>query len=88
MDKPVKRVDLSKLNPEQRQALGQFYQDCQTAASQVGEMQQAAQRIFREWLKTPQWTANEGQKPDEPPAEDLWHVKPEINYVDHIEGVS
>lgn len=88
MTKPVKRVDLSKLNDEQRQAVGQFYQDCQNSAGQMKEMQTAAQHIFKAWLQSPQWTANEGQKPEQPPPQDLWHVKPEINYVDHIEGVS
>lgn len=86
-NKPVKRVDLSKLTPEQREALGSFYRDCQAAAPHVAEMQRTAQHVFQAWLRSPQWQANEGQKPEDAPGQDLWRVKPEINYVDHIEGV-
>lgn len=87
MTKPVKHVDLSKLTPEQREALGSFYRDCKQAAPHMKEMQHAAQIIFAEWLRSPQWQIVEGQRDGEAPIQDLWHVKPEINYVDHIEGV-
>lgn len=85
MAKPVKRVDLSKLSKEQRQAVVQFYKDCQQAAPHVKEMQDAARKVYEAWLQSPQWTAREGQKPDQVPNQ-MWSVKPEINYVDHIEG--
>lgn len=87
MTKPVKRVDLSLLTDEQREAVATFYRDCRQAAPHMKEMQETAQKIFQAWLSSPQWHANEGQKPEQPPTQDLWSVKPEINYVDHIEGV-
>jgi hypothetical protein len=83
--KPVKRVDLSKLSPEQKQAVAKFYKDCQTASPHVKEMQDAAQKVFQAWLQAPEWVANEGPKPEQVPNQ-MWSVKPEINYVDHIEG--
>lgn len=88
MTKPVKRIDLSKLTPEQREALGSFYRDCQQAAPQMAQMQQAAREVYKKWISAPTWEAVEGEKPERPLSQDLWHVKPEINYVDHIEGVS
>lgn len=84
--KPVKRVDVSKLTPEQRQALGQFIRDCKQAAPHMAEMKQAAQTIYEGLLRSKEWDILEGPT-DETPKESLWHVKPEINYVDHIEGV-
>lgn len=88
MAKPIKRVDLSKLTPEQREAVGSFYRDCQEAAPHMKQMQDTAQQIFKAWLASPQWTVKEGEPPEQPPPQDLWSVKPQINYVDHIEGVS
>jgi len=84
----VKRVDLSKLTPEQREALAVFYRDCKRVAPQMREMQETAKRMFAEFLRAPRWEAHEGQKPEQPPKQDVWSVKPEIRYVDHIEGVS
>jgi hypothetical protein len=86
MTKPVKRVDVSKLNPEQLAALGQLIRDCQAVAPQMAEMQEAAKTFYEGLVRAPQWTAAEGPH-DEEPDQSLWHVKPEINYVDHIEGV-
>lgn len=87
MTKPVKRVDLSKLSPEQRAALGQFLRDSKRAAPQVEEMRQTAQQVFAHLLKTPEWQLAEAEPPQgERPQESLWHVgAPEVNYVDHIE---
>lgn len=85
--KPVKRVDVSKLNTDQRQALAQFIRDCNQAAPHVQEMQQAAQTIFEGLVRSQEWGVREGPR-DGDVKQDLWHVKPEINYVDHIEGVS
>lgn len=83
MSKPIKRVDMSKLNPQQRAAVIQFVKDCQQAAPQVEEMQQTAQAVFAHWLRAPQWHIAEGENPQ---PQDLWHVgAPEVNYVDHIE---
>lgn len=82
-----KLVDLSKLTPEQRKALGSFYRDCKAAAPHMKEMEQAAKVIFEEFLRSPQWSIAEGDRPSQVPPQELWHVKPEINYVDHIEGV-
>jgi cell division protein FtsN len=86
MTKPVKRVDVSKLTSEQRQALAQFIRDCNQAAPHIEEMKQTAQTIYQEWLRSPQWRIVEGQREGEI-KQSLWHVKPEINYVDHIEGI-
>jgi hypothetical protein len=85
--KPVKRVDLSALTTEQRAAFTQFYRDCQAAAPEMLGMQDAAQKLFTQWVRAPKWQPVEGETPDRPD-QGLWHVKPEINYVDHIEGVS
>lgn len=84
--KPVKRVDLSKLTPAQREALAQFYKDCRAAAPHMKEMQDTARKVFNAWLAAPEWHMNEGHKPEQPPPADPWSVKPEVNYVDHIEG--
>lgn len=67
--------------------MAQFYRDCQQAAPHMAEMQNTMRDVFNAWLQSPTWVAQEGQKPPNV-SEDLWHVKPEINYVDHIEGVS
>jgi hypothetical protein len=85
MTKPVKRVDVSKLNPEQLAALGQLIRDCQAVAPQMAEMQEAAKTFYQQLVCAPQWSAAEGPRPEDPD-QSLWHVKPEINYVDHIEG--
>ncbi|HWV45965.1 MAG TPA: hypothetical protein VN039_08105 [Nitrospira sp.] len=87
MTKDIKRVDLSKLTPEQKQAVAQFYRDCKQAAPHVKQMQDTMHTLFQAWLQSPQWTVHEGTKPDGA-HQDVWHVKPEINYVDRIEGVS
>lgn len=79
--KPFKRVDVSKLNPEQRAALAQLIRDCQQSAPDMKAMQDTAKQVFAQWLKAPQWGVAEADR------EDLWHVgAPAINYVDHIEG--
>jgi hypothetical protein len=89
VSKPVKRVDLSKLNPEQRAAVIQFAKDCAQAAPQVQEIQQTAAAVFREWLRSPQWGISEGEPPQAQPQQNLWHVgAPQVNYVDHIERAS
>lgn len=86
MSKPIKRVDLSKLNSEQRAAFIQFAKDCKQAAPNVTEMQQTAQAVFAHWLKSPEWHIAEGENPGSKPPQDLWHVgAPKVNYVDHIE---
>jgi hypothetical protein len=84
--KPVKRVDVSKLTAEQRQALGQFIRDCKAAAPHMAEMQKAAYTIYQGLMRSPEWSIAEGPR-DGDVKQSLWHVKPEINYVDHIEGV-
>jgi hypothetical protein len=86
MTKPVKRVDVSKLTPEQQAALGQFIRDCKAAQPHVQEMQDAAKALYVQWLRSPQWSSVEGPRDGEV-KQSVWHVKPEINYVDHIEGV-
>lgn len=86
MAKPIKRVDLSKLTPQQRAAFIQLYKDAQTVSPQMGEMQQMAQTLFGELLKAPQWGVAEGPIDGERPRQDLWSIgSPEVNYVDHIE---
>jgi hypothetical protein len=84
--KPVKRVDVSKLNSEQRAALGQLIRDCKAVAPQMAEMQQAAKTFYEQLVSAPKWSVAEGPR-DEAPDQSLWHVKPEVNYVDHIEGM-
>jgi hypothetical protein len=86
MNKPTKRVDLSKLTSEQRAAFIQFVKDCQQAAPQVKEMQQTAQEVFDAWVRSPEWGISEGERPESAPRQSLWHVgAPQVNYVDHIE---
>jgi hypothetical protein len=80
----VKRVDVSKLSPDQRAALGQFIRDAQTVAPQFAEMKRNAQTIFEQWLRCPQWYANEGPPPGERPTES-WSGAPEVNYVESFE---
>jgi len=87
MSKPVKRVDVSKLTPEQRQALGQFIRDCKQAEPHLQEMREAARTIHQGLLQSRRWDVGEAPH-DQPPDQSLWHVKPQINYVDHIEGVT
>jgi hypothetical protein len=86
MTKPVKRVDVSKLTADQREALGQLIRDCKQAAPQMEQMQQAAKTFYEQLVCAPQWSVAEGPR-DETPDQSLWHVKPEVNYVDHIEGM-
>lgn len=86
MTKPVKRVDVSKLTADQREALGQLIRDCKQAAPQMAEMQQAAKTFYEQLVHAPKWSAAEGPR-EEIPDQSLWHVKPEVNYVDHIEGM-
>lgn len=86
MSKPIKRVDLSKLDPQQRAAFLQFVRDCKQAAPHVEEMQKTAQQVFAHWLRAPQWHIAEGQHAGAPPKQNPWHVgAPQVNYVDHIE---
>ena len=83
MSKPVKRVDLSKLDAEQKAALQAFLTNCRMAAPHVQEMQEAAKAVFADMVRAPQWGIAEAQ---DKPRESLWHVgAPEVNYVDHIE---
>jgi hypothetical protein len=80
MSKPVKRVDVSQLTPEQRTALGQFIRDAKTVAPQVEQMKQAAETIYANWLRSPTWNVVEADPPDgERPAES-WDIgAPQIN---------
>ena len=61
--------------------MAQFIRDCDQAAPYVQEMQQAAKTIFEGLVRSKEWGINGDG------VQDLWHVKPEINYVDHIEGI-
>lgn len=82
----AKRVDLSKLSPEQRQAFIQFYRDCQRFSDTHKEVQQTAQAVFSEFVKAPRWGVSEGPLEGDRPQQDLWHIgAPEVNYVDDIE---
>lgn len=86
MNKPIKKVELSKLNSEQRTAFLQFVKDCQEAAPHVREMQETAQFVFDAWIRSPQWAISEGEPPESAPQQSLWHVgAPKVNYVDKIE---
>ena len=85
--KPIKRVDLSKLDAEQKAALQAFLTNCRMAAPHVQEMQDAAKAVFANMIRSPQWGIADGEQPENgTPRESLWHVgAPEVNYVDHIE---
>jgi len=84
--KPVKRVDLSKLTPDERAAFVQLVRDAQAAAPHMKEVQDTARTVFAQWLKSPKWGVAEGE---EKQPQDLWHVgAPAVNYVDHIERPS
>jgi hypothetical protein len=84
--KPVKRVDLSKLNPEQRAALIQWIKDVKALEPVIKQAREEAQTIFAETVKAPQWRIAEAPCDGEKPQQELWHVgAPEVNYVDHIE---
>jgi hypothetical protein len=81
---PVKRVDLSKLSPDQRAAFVKFYRDCRSFAGTRDEIAQTAHAVFQEFVKAPRWGISEGPTPGDQPQK-LWHVgSPEVNYVDHI----
>jgi hypothetical protein len=85
MTKPVKRVDLSKLNPEQRAALIQWIKDIKTLEPVIKEVREDAQTIFAQTVKAPELRVAEAPLDGDRPQE-LWHVgAPEVNYVDHIE---
>lgn len=80
----TKKVDLSKLSPDQREAFIKFYRDCRSFAGTREEIQQTAQAVFQEFVKSPTWEISEGPAPGDQPQK-LWHVgAPEVNYVDHI----
>lgn len=82
----TKRVDLSKLSPEQREAFIQFYQDCQRFADTRNEVQTAARSVFSEFVKAQTWGVSEGPLEGDRPQQDLWRIgAPEVNYVDNIE---
>jgi hypothetical protein len=83
MTKPVKRVDVSMLTADERAALAQLIRDAKTAAPDIKAMQDTAQAVFAQWLKSTQWGVTEGEP------EDPWRVgAPAVNYVDHIERPS
>jgi hypothetical protein len=81
--KPVKRLDLSRFNPEQRAAITEFLIDAQKAAPELQQMQEAAAILWAALLRSPQWRIVDGPTDDvEPPAQG-WHVgAPTINYLD------
>lgn len=81
----TKSVDLSQLSPEQRDAFIQFYRDARAVGPQYQEMRSNAQTLFTQWLKSPQWQANDGQPPAQAP-DQAWSGAPDINYVDKLEG--
>lgn len=80
-----KKVDLSRLSPEQRDAFTQFYRDAHAVGPQYEEVIATSRQVFAQWLKSPQWHASEGRKPDQAPSQ-TWSGAPEINYVDKFEG--
>jgi hypothetical protein len=84
VSKPIKRVDLSKLTPDQRAALAQFAKDAQSVAPQWEDMQRAARTVFEKWLRSPQFHANEGPLSQELP-DQSWTGAPEINYVESFD---
>jgi hypothetical protein len=82
---PIKRVDLSKLTPEQQAAFIQFAKDCRAAAPHVEEMKRAAQQMFVEMVRAPQWRLQQADG-EQPEQQELWRQgAPEVNFVDHIE---
>jgi hypothetical protein len=84
--KPVKRVDVSKLTPDERAALSQLVRDAKAAGPDIKALRDTAKTVFSQWLKSPRWGIAEGE--GEQP-QDLWHVgAPTVNYVDHIERPS
>jgi hypothetical protein len=86
MPKPIKRVDLSKLTPEQRDAFIQFVKDCRAAAPQIEEFKQTMQQVFVEMVRAPRWSLHDAEGAPPPGLDELWHVgAPVVNYVDHID---
>lgn len=81
-EQPIKRVDLSKLNPEQRAAFIQLVKDAKQAAPQRQQMNEAANTVFWELLRSPQWGIVDTPPSDGEPAPESkqWHIgAPHIN---------
>jgi hypothetical protein len=75
---------VTELSGEERDALVQFARDVQTAAPQMREAAQAAQRIFHDLQHADTWRIAETPKPDGI-SESSWSVgHAKVNYVDKI----
>lgn len=90
--KQYKRIDVTGYTPEQKRALLAFQQRVKATAAQRNEMAQAARAAFAATATAPEWTIATGHYPEagKPPTDDdqHWNIgAPQVNYVDHIEGI-
>lgn len=72
--KPVKRVDLSALTPEQRSALVATIKNVKAAAPQVDEIQQTALKVLQHLLATPTWSIRESPPPQGGRPQEGWDI--------------
>lgn len=86
--KKVKRVDLSKLTDEQRDAFIQFAKDCAEAGPAMQDMHNVARTIHGHMIRAKEWSIATGVAPEGArPNGETWNIgAPKVNYVDHIEG--
>lgn len=87
MTKRVQRQNnLHLLDDEQKQALGKFQKDFQTAMPAMQELARNAKAIHQAMIDAPMWNIMETPKPDtvteQPEMWSVGHAK--VNYVDHI----
>jgi hypothetical protein len=73
------------LSGEQKQALGKFQKDVQTAVPHMVEMAQAAKRLHQSMIDAPFWRVVETPKPDDVEEPKMWEVgHAKVNYVEQI----
>jgi hypothetical protein len=83
--KPRRPSNLHLLDGEQRQALGKFQKDFQTAMPHMAQLAQAAKRLHQSMIDAPLWRVIDTPKPDDAPEPEVWSVgHAQVNYVDHI----
>lgn len=87
-----KRVDLSGFSAKQRRALADFQKQLKATVAQRNELAKAARAAYAATVTAPTWNLAEGEYPGEGQPPDLqeqhWNIgAPQVNYVDHIEGI-
>lgn len=83
--KPRRPSNLHLLDGEQKQALGKYQKDFQTALPHMQQLAKTAQALHEHMIHAPVHRIVDLPKPEDAPEQQAWSVgHAQVNYVDHI----